>query len=183
MKSNICNVKIFLSYLVAILIIVSCSQNRMIKKDTVRTKMLNAIKYEESLGVDSISESSQKYYTEFESAYLLYKADRKKIDTLKPLLNKVRFVVFGGSWCSDTRRELPRLSKILDKCNFDVEEFLYFGVNKNKEVYFPTDASETFKFRFVPAILILRDNIEIGRIVENPLHGSLENDLLFYLRK
>lgn len=166
-----------------ILIICSCAPKLVMKSNSVGTKMLETIKLEESLNVDSITKKSKKFYSDFDSSYFKYKANKKKLDTLKGLLKNASFVVFGGSWCSDTRRELPRLSFILDKCNFPVEEFTYFGVNKAKEVFFQNEMSSNFKFKFVPAIIILKNKKEVGRIIENPLHGTLENDLIYYLRK
>lgn len=87
-----------------------------------------------------------------------------------------RVDVFLGSWCSDSRHEIPRLMRILEglqgRENFDVR---FVGVDREKRQ--PAAEIRTYQVRFLPTIVVSRDDREVGRIVQRPAR-TLETDLL-----
>ena len=56
-------------------------------------------------------------YAWFPKQYDKYQPMLEKIDT--NALNETDIVVFMGTWCHDSKREVPRLYKILDGINYD----------------------------------------------------------------
>jgi hypothetical protein len=70
---------------------------------------------------------------------------------------------------------LPRLFKILNELNYDVNSITLIGVNREKQGL--SNEAEGLDIGFVPTIIFYKDGIEIGRIVETPAE-SLEKDLL-----
>jgi len=89
-------------------------------------------------------------------------------------------LVFFGTWSPDSLREVPRLLRVLDAAgNKDLRLALY-GVDREKRE--ALGMSETFGIRNVPSVVVLRDGIERGRIVERP-RRSMEEDLLEILVK
>jgi len=60
-------------------------------------------------------------YTWFPKQYDKYQPMLEKIDT--NALNETNIVVFMGTWCHDSKREVPRLYKILDGINYDYSKF------------------------------------------------------------
>jgi hypothetical protein len=92
-------------------------------------------------------------------------------------------VVFLGTWCSDSERELARFWKALDVAGVAMEEELpfrveYVALDRQREE--PGGRSAGQDIRFVPTFVVRRGGEEVGRIVETSPHG-IENDLLALL--
>lgn len=87
--------------------------------------------------------------------------------------------VFLGTWCGDSRRELPRLWKAIDAAGGSVPfQIHYVGVDHAKK----EPAAEIAKegVRYLPTFIVRRDGHEVGRIVETSPNG-IESDLLALL--
>jgi hypothetical protein len=87
--------------------------------------------------------------------------------------------VFLGTWCSDSRRELPRLWRALDEVGglvpFEIE---YVAVDRDKEE--PAGPIEGAGIEYVPTFVVRRGGEEVGRVVETSPSG-IETDLLALL--
>lgn len=84
--------------------------------------------------------------------------------------------VFLGTWCSDSRREVPRLWKALAEAGFEVPfEVHYVGVDHGKKE--PAGELAESDVHYLPTFIVRRDGREAGRIVETSPHG-VERDLL-----
>jgi thiol-disulfide isomerase/thioredoxin len=84
--------------------------------------------------------------------------------------------VFLGTWCSDSRREVPRLWKALAMAGGDVPFGVrYVGVDRDKKE--PADAVAESEVLYLPTFIVHRDGREVGRIVETSPHG-IERDLV-----
>jgi thiol-disulfide isomerase/thioredoxin len=103
-------------------------------------------------------------------------------------------LTFFGNWCSDSKRELPRLFALLNLANNQNFSVKLFGLDRSKK----DDAgfAETFNVTHVPTFIFLREEPEIssngqdlreqslaelGRIIETPTI-SLEQDWVDILR-
>jgi len=115
----------------------------------------------------------------FEKNYGDYAVDSVLADKLKGLLPGKTIVVFMGTWCGDSRREVPRLIRILDFCNFSDEQLKLIMVDYQDGAYkqSPQHEEKGRQIFRVPSIIVLSGKKEIGRIVESP-RKSLEKDLL-----
>lgn len=87
--------------------------------------------------------------------------------------------VFLGTWCGDSRREVPRLWRALDEAGGDVPfKIHYVGVDREKKE--PADALAKSGIHYLPTFIVIRGGHEVGRIVETSPHG-VETDLLALL--
>jgi thiol-disulfide isomerase/thioredoxin len=87
--------------------------------------------------------------------------------------------VFLGTWCGDSRREVPRLWKALDAEGGAVPfQIRYVGVDHDKKQ--PVDLIKENDVRYLPTFIVRRGGHEVGRIVETSPHG-VEQDLLALL--
>jgi len=111
-------------------------------------------------------------YTWFPKQYDAYHPDLNGFDSAN--LKQISIKIFMGTWCHDSKREVPRLYKILDELYYDYENFEIIGLTKDKKGYFQDYA--TFGITNTPTIIFYRNDVEIGRIIEEP-KGSLEDQM------
>ena len=106
-------------------------------------------------------------------------ADLKKISK-----GKMDVQIFIGTWCGDTRRELPRFIKILEATGFTKNQVQIIALDSKAENYkrSPGKEEEGKVIYRVPTFVINENGKEINRIVEFPVF-SLEKDLLKILKK
>ena len=114
----------------------------------------------------------KKWYQE---EYDTYEVEKPKLAGLKNLQNYT-IEVFIGTWCPDSRRELPRLYKILDDIKFPENKLTTFAVDRQKKSINGEEVGKNITH--VPTIIVYDKNKkEVGRIVESPVSGYLEEDL------
>jgi hypothetical protein len=104
--------------------------------------------------------------------------DSATADRLKTFLAGKQIKIFMGTWCGDSRREVPRIFKILDYCGIDPSALQLIMVSDEDSVYKQSPGHEERGmdiFR-VPDLIVSDRGREIGRIVESPV-ASLEKDL------
>jgi thiol-disulfide isomerase/thioredoxin len=94
--------------------------------------------------------------------------------------DNVKMKIVMGTWCPDSRREVPRMVRILDIWKFPMDRVTFIGVDKSK--HSNVDEYESLKIERVPTFIILKNNIEAGRIIETPV-TSLEQDMLNILTR
>lgn len=80
-----------------------------------------------------------------------------------------------GTWCPDSRREVPHFMKILQSWGFPSEKVEMIGVDSYKVA--PIENYEELGIERVPTFIIYYNNVEAGRIIENPT-TSLERDMV-----
>jgi len=88
-------------------------------------------------------------------------------------LEGITLTIVLGTWCPDSRREVPRFMKIADQWGFPTEKIRFIGVDINKVA--PLDDYLQLGIERVPTFIFFKNNIELGRIIEVPV-TSLEQD-------
>ncbi len=112
----------------------------------------------------------------FKKGYRRYHPKKKVIKTIKENnLNEYDIVIVMATWCGDSRREVPRFYKLLDKVNYNEKKLIVMCVDRNKEA--PKSRMSKLHIERVPTFIFYHNGKEIGRIIETP-EKSLEADLL-----
>ncbi len=120
------------------------------------------------------SDLEKKYYNEwFDANYRDYRPDIQIINKLKSVINNYKIVVVMGTWCPDSRKQVPVLYKVLDEAGYRNKPDIYFVPRKYKH-YKP---AKRYNIIRVPTIIIYKDDKEKGRIIEYPMK-TIEADLL-----
>ncbi len=109
------------------------------------------------------------------SAYNMYEVDSTAAEELKVKLEDVDIKIVMGTWCSDSRTEVPHFYKILDEINYPKEKVTLINVNRDKQGL--ENEVEGLDINFVPTFMLYRAGEEIGRIIEMP-YETLEKDML-----
>jgi thiol-disulfide isomerase/thioredoxin len=103
-----------------------------------------------------------------------YVADNAIVDELKALnTDDLTITIVLGTWCPDSRREVPRFMKLVSLWEFPVERIRFIGVDINKVA--PLGDYPALGIERVPTFIFYKNKIETGRIIEVPI-TSLEQD-------
>jgi hypothetical protein len=87
--------------------------------------------------------------------------------------------IYLGTWCSDSRREVPRFWRALDEAGGSVPFAIdYIAVDRAAKR--PPELESEVGLRFVPTFIVRRGGEEVGRVVETSPDG-IEKDLLALL--
>lgn len=124
--------------------------------------------------------SDSNYSWWFESEFNNYEPDSLVIEKLKKIEIKPDIIIIMGTWCSDSKREVPRFYKIIKLISYDESKIKLICVDRKKEVT-NIDISN-YKIKYVPTFIFIKDEEEVGRIIESPKQ-RLEEDLLEILLK
>jgi len=114
----------------------------------------------------------------FDEAYSLYELDVETVERLKPFIKNLKIKAVMGTWCGDSRREVPHFYKLLDALDFDYNNLQMIAVNHDKEA--PNNEQEGLNIRRVPTLIFYKNGKEINRFVEYPVE-TLEKDMLHIL--
>lgn len=109
------------------------------------------------------------------SEYDMYKVDTAALQHSLPELAKAKVKIVMGSWCSDSKREVPRFFKIADAAQLDTSHVEIICVNRKKQSPVKEDIAG-LEIEKVPTFIFYRDGKELGRIIESPKE-SLEKDI------
>ncbi len=115
----------------------------------------------------------------FDEKYESYLTNDKIIKKLKKELKNYTVKVFFGSWCGDSKRNLPIFYKVLDEADFPKENLDVIAVDRKKEAYkqAPNREEKGLNIHRVPTFVIYKKGKEVNRIVEYPKE-TFERDLL-----
>jgi cyclophilin family peptidyl-prolyl cis-trans isomerase/HEAT repeat protein len=107
-----------------------------------------------------------------------YKPQQKWLDMLRTAKLRYGLLVAMGTWCGDSREQIPRLQAVLsalgERSPFDPARLV--GVDRSKAIdakLYPYGVVE-----LVPTVVVTVAGAEVGRIVEAPKSGSIEEDLV-----
>lgn len=102
------------------------------------------------------------------------------IRKLRSIHSPYRFVVFAGTWCSDTHDLLPKFYKVLNMADIDLHAVEMYGVNRKMKALNLEEV--VYKIERVPTIIVFHQDRELGRITET-VSQSIEEDLVNIIEK
>ncbi|MFO7701404.1 MAG: thioredoxin family protein [Psychroflexus maritimus] len=118
--------------------------------------------------------------TWFNRYYKAYQPNEKTVEKLSQLIGEreIEVEAYFGTWCPDSRRELPRLIKLLDLSGWDTNQIKLVGVNRSKEIPNASkEEVERIQLKMIPTFIILENGIEINRFVEYAIE-TMEKDII-----
>lgn len=116
----------------------------------------------------------------YQAGYSPYHPDTSTLQLLAPNINFIAIKLVIGTWCSDSKEQVPRFYKILDLLKFDYNNLSLICVDRTKTA--PGIDLAPLTINLVPTFIFYRNSKEIGRIIEVPTI-SLEKDMLRIIGK
>ena len=101
--------------------------------------------------------------------------DANAIKVFEKNKEKFSLLVFGGTWCSDTKVLLSQFYKLIDKSGFPNNKIYLIGVDRAKTTI--NNLHTTYNILNVPTFIVLHNNVEIGRVVEYGKTGAIDKEL------
>jgi tetratricopeptide (TPR) repeat protein len=127
--------------------------------------------------------TTKTYGDWFLKNYEAYEPESTDIKIINQKLPEYTITAFFGSWCGDSKKQLPPFYKILDEAKFPLERLTVVGVSREHDDYkqSPGGEEEGLNIHRVPTFIFYKDGIEINRIVEQPI-ATLEHDMSMLLQ-
>ncbi|NPA69037.1 MAG: thioredoxin [Chlorobi bacterium] len=150
-----------------------------------KNKIVTDEKKHEKILIGDVNRKSflkDEFKTWFEKNYSSYNPDKEVIDLLgnSDLYKDINIKIIFGTWCGDSRRELPRFFRIVDAAHIPENIISLTAVDTKKSSR--NKSLDGISFTRIPVFIFYRNGEETGRIVESP-RESLEKDILNILNK
>ncbi|NUM81295.1 thioredoxin family protein [bacterium] len=164
---------------VVFLIVVSCSSTAI--KQEVHESHIEIINGKRMLIGEFTKEELLSELSVFKTLYDQYQPSQNAIDFLKTISNDLTIELYLGTWCPDSKRDVPPFLKILSTADNSRIHCNLHGVDRSKK----DKNGETVKLGInrVPTMIFYINGQEMGRIVESPYHDTLEEDIVDILSK
>jgi hypothetical protein len=94
---------------------------------------------------------------------------------LKANKDSIQLVAFMGTWCEDSHYIIPKLFILLDSAGFSRDKLSLVAVDRNKKTI--GYLTEALNVKSIPTIIVFRNGIEAGRVIEYGKTGLFDKDL------
>lgn len=105
------------------------------------------------------------FYKKFAAQYADYQPNKRELEQIQVLAGKDVLVMFG-TWCHDSKREVPRFLKLLDISKVALGSLTMQTVDRDKNE--PSGLAEQNNLKYTPTFVVFEDSAEVARIIEKP---------------
>ncbi|MEX0720136.1 MAG: thioredoxin family protein [Balneolaceae bacterium] len=109
-----------------------------------------------------------------------YHPNEDALKHLSSVQDSITLYAFIGTWCRESKKYIPGLVKTLDVAANPFITLKFIGVDAQKK--FPETFLKTFDIKYIPTVVVLKGDVEIGRIDEAP-QQLIEIELVNILNK
>jgi thiol-disulfide isomerase/thioredoxin len=135
---------------------------------------------EMALGIVDRAVLTEPKFHEFQARYDTVTPSPDFVQMIKALNHDVDVIVFFGTWCGDSKREVPRFLKVADQAGIAGDRITLYGLDRSKKS--EDGMTDAYQVDRVPTFIFSREGKEIGRITEHP-ETSIEEDMVHILAK
>ncbi len=101
------------------------------------------------------------------------------LDQLSKLVKGKKITIVLGSWCGDSKYQVPNFLKLADALKLSEKDITFIAVDGAKKA--ENGLIDKMKIERVPTFIFTdKKGAEVGRITERP-HETLEKDMLIAL--
>lgn len=139
-----------------------------ISRDTYGNKIVKGFFVKQDLATDTAFgwfAQNQKSFTPNADVVKQYSTNKQGVN----------LVVFGGTWCDDTKQLLPKFFATTDAAGLAENQITLIGVDRSKKSLY--NLVEAFGVTNVPTFIVMKDGKEVGRVVEYGKTGVPEKEV------
>ena len=136
---------------------------------------------------DIAQEDIQQKLGDWDTEYFEYTPDSDVVFDIAGYIEDVDITLVLGTWCSDSRYEVPKLWKILEEADYPISQMKMYAVGSSRfkrtmpipPVVFDwsVNLKKWYDVQLMSTVIFERDGVELGRIIETP-KKTLEQDVL-----
>jgi len=104
-----------------------------------------------------------------------YTPEQAALASFKSAKDSIHILVFGGTWCGDTKALFPKFFALTDAAGISQDHLTILGVDRSKKTVH--HLTEAFNVTRVPTFIILKNGQEVGRVVEYGKYGMFDKEL------
>jgi thiol-disulfide isomerase/thioredoxin len=119
-------------------------------------------------------------YPAFSAVYDTFRVAPEFIELLRSSHEGVEVLVILGTWCGDSKRQVPVFLKVADEAGITADRIRLYGVDRSKKS--PEGLEAPYVIERVPTFIFLKGGKEVGRITEKPV-TTMEADMLEILAR
>jgi thiol-disulfide isomerase/thioredoxin len=160
--------KYFITILLSTIIYNGFAQQYETSRDQHGAKVLKGIISKDILMNDTA-------FAWFQQNQTAYTPNAAVVENIKKATPGMQLVVFGGTWCDDTRQILPKFYTIADAAGFAADKITLLGVDRNKKTL--SHLAEAFGITNVPTFIVMKDGKELGRVIEYGKTGQWDKEI------
>jgi thiol-disulfide isomerase/thioredoxin len=161
-------------FAIAVSIAAVASAQQEVSHDASGNKVIRGFMTQKELAADTAFAwyaQNQKGYAPLPDALAAFKAQK----------DSLHFLVFGGTWCGDTKNLLPKFFALTDAAGIAPNRITLVGVDHSKKTVH--NLSEAFGITNVPTFIVLKNGKEVGRVVEYGKYGIVDKELAEILQR
>lgn len=123
---------------------------------------------------------NQPVFTWYGSSQTIYNPPADVVTAMTNAKDKVKYLLFGGTWCEDTQFVLPKFFKLQEQSGVPDADISFIAVDRQKKSL--GNVASVFNITNVPTIIVLKDGKEVGRVVEYGKTGKWDEELAGLLK-
>lgn len=164
------------------LLLILMLSHSLIKAQEINQMMMDTLRKRPVLidFVDRDGLQTGEFAESYATEYADYQVDQSIADQLKTVMTGVEVTIVLGSWCGDSKEQLPRFLRLMDAIGFPEDNLVMIAVGSDKKAR--TIDAGIYAVQKVPTFIFYRMGKELGRIIETP-RVSLEADMLRILKR
>jgi thiol-disulfide isomerase/thioredoxin len=171
----------------AVVLLTACGSKKQMNDEKAKTVATVTMKQEMATPISTMENgklmgvhgeqafNQEPFASWFQPGYEAYEPDVMILDELITQLQDVEIRAYMGTWCGDSKREVPKFYKLLDQAEFDQSNLTLIAIDRSKTQ--PESLVDGYNVMRVPTFIFYRDGKELGRFVERPVE-TLEADIL-----
>jgi len=163
-----------------ILLTVTCLLSLTLNSQNLNLENLNSRGKKILLGeIDKSGLKQEPFRPWFSKNYESYEPNEAITESLLGKLKDYSITIFMGTWCGDSKREVPRFYKIIEALEFPKNQLKVVALSNDYASYkqSPQHEEKGLNIHRVPTFIFYKNGREVNRIVEHPVI-SLEEDIL-----
>lgn len=167
--------KIFSTLTIIVLSLSACSLSKnttgKVKYDTIQdteSKVLKGIINRSVLENDTA-------FSWFKNNMQYGSVDEYALAAFKQKESQFSVIIFCGTWCHDSQNLIPKLYRLFDKSGYPESKVTLLAVDKEKTTL--DGLHSKWKIISIPTFIIVKNGIEVGRVIEYGKTGNMEKEL------
>lgn len=147
---------------------IASAQSAEVSREADGTKIVKGFVTKQQL----VSDTSFTWYAQNLQGYIPYPS---AVQSLKAAKDSIYVMVFGGTWCSDSKFLVPKFYGLAQAAGLPENHITFLGMDRAKTTLYGLE--KTFNVTHVPTFIVLKDGKEIGRVVEYGKYGMVDKEL------